>query len=233
MSSRAVLVCEALSKHIGSRVVLSDVAFSLSAGGILAIVGDNGQGKSTLLRVIAGVLTPSGGRLVRFGEVVGQDSRGDPRIGFIGHESFLYGVLTLEENLLLYGRLWGVSHLSERISSAIKQVGLHYSRHDLISRYSRGMTQRAALARLLVQRPALWLLDEPFSGLDWAGREMLKNLLREVSGCGAAILITSPRAADEADAADVTAVLEWGRLVRWRGHAPNGAWVSCAPGAMV
>ena len=160
-----------LKKDYGEKRVLRGLDFRLERGGFLVVTGANGSGKTTLLRLCAGLAVPTGGTL----EV--EPERGS--IGFLGHEPLVYRELTVLENLDLYGRLYRVPERRERIGMLLERFGLWESRAVRAGKLSRGQLQRLALCRSLLHKPELLILDEPFSGLDEAGAELLD---RELAG---------------------------------------------------
>ena len=160
-----------LAKDYGEKHVLRGLDFELERGGFLVVTGANGSGKTTLLRLCAGLAIPTGGSL----EV--EPERG--AIGFLAHEPLIYRELTALENLDLYGRLYRVPERRERIGMLLERFGLWESRRERASKLSRGQLQRLALCRSLLHKPELLILDEPFSGLDEAGAELLD---RELAG---------------------------------------------------
>jgi heme ABC exporter ATP-binding subunit CcmA len=166
-----VIKAERLEKRYGEKVVLRALDFELERGGFLVVTGPNGSGKTTLLRLCAGLAIPSAGTL----EV--EPERGG--IGFLGHEPLVYRELTALENLDLYGRLYRVPERRERIGMLLERFGLWESRSLRAAKLSRGQLQRLALSRSLLHRPELLILDEPFSGLDADGAELLD---RELAG---------------------------------------------------
>jgi len=166
-----VIRARGLAKDYGEKHVLRGLDFELERGGFLVVTGANGSGKTTLLRLCAGLAIPTGGSL----EV--EPERG--AIGFLGHEPLVYRELTALENLDLYGRLYRVPERRERIGMLLERFGLWESRRERASKLSRGQLQRLALCRSLLHKPELLILDEPFSGLDEAGAELLD---RELAG---------------------------------------------------
>jgi len=166
-----VIRAAGLEKDYGEKRVLRGLDFELERGGFLVVTGANGSGKTTLLRLCAGLAIPTGGTL----DVVPE--RG--AIGFLGHEPLVYRELTALENLDLYGRLYRVPERRERIGMLLERFGLWESRRERASKLSRGQLQRLALCRSLLHKPELLILDEPFSGLDEGGAELLD---RELAG---------------------------------------------------
>jgi len=166
-----MIVARQLEKRYGEKLVLRGLDFELERGGFLVVTGPNGSGKTTLLRLCAGLAIPSGGTL----EV--EPERGG--IGFLGHEPLVYRERTVLENLDLYGRLYRVPERRERIGMLLERFGLWDSRGLRAAKLSRGQLQRLALCRSLLHKPELLILDEPFSGLDADGAELLD---RELAG---------------------------------------------------
>src|SRR5207244_6120228 len=154
--------------------VLRGIDLDLPRGGVLLVTGPNGSGKTTLLRLCAGLALPTEGEL----EVA--VDRG--RLGYLAHEPLVYRELTALENLELYGRLYRVPERRERIGMLLERYGLWDVRHDRVASYSRGMTQRLALCRVLLHAPALLVLDEPYTALDAQGAELLDAQLGELHG---------------------------------------------------
>ena len=166
-----MIVARQLEKRYGEKLVLRGLDFDLPHGGFLVVTGPTGAGKTTLLRMCAGLAIPSGGTL----EV--DSERGG--IGFLGHEPLVYRELSVLENLDLYGRLYRVPERRERIGMLLERFGLWDARRERASALSRGQLQRLALCRALLHTPELLILDEPFSGLDADGAELLD---RELAG---------------------------------------------------
>jgi len=198
--------------------VLRGASLTLPAGRCLAILGPNGSGKSTLLRVLAAALRPRRGRV----RICGADPFTDPstrgRIGFVGHEPMLYGGLSVTENLHLLAVLYVLADGRERAAHLCHLLGIDRPT-TLVRSLSRGSQQRAALARALLHRPAVLLLDEPFTGLDLGVADRLDRLLREFCRDGGAIVMTTHSAAEALRVADDAAVLIGGRLSALNGLA--------------
>ena len=169
-----VLTARRLGKRYGEKRVLRGIDLALPRGGFLVVTGPNGSGKTTLLRICAGLAQPTEGTIERSAE------RG--QVGYLGHEPLVYRELTALENLELYGRLYRVPERRERIGMLLERFGLWEARHERVASYSRGMTQRLALCRVLLPEPELLVLDEPYSALDEAGAELLDAQLAELRG---------------------------------------------------
>ena len=177
----AALQVDGLERRYGERAALDGVSFTLEEGQTLGLFGPNGAGKSTLLRVLATLLRPHGGSVRVLGAALpGEAWRVRGRVGYVGHEPLLYRELSGRENLLFYARLHGVDEA--RVEELIEAVGMQRRARDPVRELSRGMVQRLAVARAVLHDPPLLLLDEPYSGLDLAARELLEPLIGRTSG---------------------------------------------------
>lgn len=160
-----MITARSIEKRYGERRALRPVSFELPRAGFLLVTGPNGSGKTTLLRLVAGLATPSRGKLA----IDAQRSE----VGLLAHEPLVYRELTALENLELYGRLYHVAERRERIGMLLERFDLWDARHERAGAYSRGMLQRLALCRALLHEPKLLILDEPYSALDTAGAQLL------------------------------------------------------------
>jgi heme ABC exporter ATP-binding subunit CcmA len=211
----AELAVEALAidRYFGSAVALRAASLRLEPGARLAIFGPNGAGKTTLLRVLATLLAPSAGQL----RIFGLDPSRAPaevrrRIGVVGHRTYLDESLTAAENLAFYARLYGVADVAGRIGEVLADVGLVSRRDQRVGVLSRGQQQRLALARALLHRPDLLLLDEPDTGLDAAGLDLLAAAF-ERPGDRPSVVFTSHRPELAAALASRAILLVGGRTV--------------------
>jgi heme exporter protein A len=168
-----VIRARGLEKRYGEKRILRGVELDVAAHESLVVTGPNGSGKTTLLRLCAGLAAPSRGEL----ELT--VPRG--RIGYLAHEPLVYRELTALENLELYGRLYRVPERRERTGMLLERFGLWEARHARAGSFSRGMLQRLALCRALLHEPELLLLDEPYSGLDDEGTQLLDRELGELA----------------------------------------------------
>ena len=169
-----MLTARRLGKRYGEKRVVRGIDLELPRGGFLVVTGPNGAGKTTLLRICAGLAQPTEGTIER--------SAARAQVGYLGHEPLVYRELTALENLDLYGRLYHLPERRERIGMLLERFGLWEARHERVASYSRGMTQRLALCRVLLHAPELLVLDEPYSALDEAGAELLDAQLAELRG---------------------------------------------------
>jgi ABC-type multidrug transport system ATPase subunit len=166
-----VIRARGLERRYGAKRVLRGLDLDVARGDFTVVTGPNGSGKTTLLRLVAGLAAPTGGELR-----VDVDRA---QLGFLGHEPLVYRELTAIENLVLYARLYRVPEARERTGMLLERFGLWDARNERAATYSRGMLQRLALCRALLHEPSLLLLDEPYSGLDAQGAELLDRELAE------------------------------------------------------
>jgi heme exporter protein A len=211
--SRAVEV-RGLNKFFGRRLALRDVSLEVNHGESLVVLGPNGAGKTTLIKVLATIMRPSSGEII----IDGQRHNRQPeeirrRIGVVTHETFLYGGLTTYENLEFYGRVHGLPDLKKRIEEIVSLVGMRSRLHERVGALSRGMQQRLSIARSLLHRPSLILLDEPETGLD---RQALGGLWELVRGEGVekrTVILTTHNLERGLDFADRVVILDRGAVV--------------------
>jgi heme exporter protein A len=177
---------ENIDKRYGGLYALRDVSLEIAPGECVALAGRNGSGKTTLLRVASRLVRPSAGKL-SFPDAATPTA---VRCGYVAHSTMVYDELTAEENLLLFARLQQVNQPAARAEALLREVGLYDRRGSLVRTFSRGMRQRIAIARALLHRPPILLLDEPATGLDPLGFEWLARTLRDLSASGCTIVMS-------------------------------------------
>lgn len=206
-----------VSRRLGGRPVLRDVSLELRSGEGLALHGANGAGKTTVWRILAGLLRPHGGRVLWQGRPLGEDDwpAARARTGVVGHALMAQPALSGMENLVFFARLNGVPAAIRASGDWLARVGLVHVAERPLGTYSRGQRQRFALARAFLHEPDVALLDEPFAGLDTSGAALLEELLAEHYARGGAALVIDH---DEDRAARITS-----RSVRLAGGRVDGA----------
>ncbi len=179
-----------MSKMLDDKFILRGLTFSVGQGESVALLGANGTGKSTAFKCIAGLMKPTAGKVNVEGKNFMKNRMELARkIGYLGHESFLYSKLSPLENLMFYGKLYKMDRVKERSEKVLKEVGLHYFREVPIQSFSRGMTQRLAIARVLLTDPDILLLDEPHTGLDQEAAAFLNGIVLEKQQSGKTIML--------------------------------------------
>ncbi len=217
-----LLVATGLEQRYAGRAVLAGIDLTVEAGTFSVIAGANGAGKTTLLRVLAGLVRPSRGEV----RLEGTPLRGNPgvrsRFGMVGHQSQLYGQLTVRENLELAAALFRLPR--SVVGESLASLGLERVERTEARRLSRGTAQRVAIARALQHRPPLLLLDEPMTGLDVDAADRVRTLLSERRQTGATILVVTHQLAEVWPLATRALVLQGGRWVH-DGPATTGVAV--------
>ncbi len=203
-----------VTKRFGPKIVLNGLDFGADKGEFVALLGPNGSGKTTFLRVLASLSRIDLG-VVRIADYQLPNQAAAVRrcLGFVSHQPLLYGDLTAEENLRFYGRMYNLADLDRRIAEILDLVGLYPRRKDLVRTFSRGMQQRLAIGRSVLHRPQVLLFDEPHTGLDQDASAMLDHVLRDVAREGRTIVMTSHDLARAVDLASRFDVLSGGKIV--------------------
>jgi ABC-type multidrug transport system ATPase subunit len=206
----------AIGKRFGRLAVLRGVDLEVGAGEVVGLVGANGAGKTTLLSIVAGLEQPSEGER-SFGsstDAAGADLHRRARMALVTHTAQVYPRLTAHENLQLFVELRHAAGFDATDPDPLlERLGLGEARDRLAGTFSRGMLQRLALARALLGRPDLLLLDEPFTALDRPGRALLSRVILEERARGAAVLLSSHDFDAIGATTDRVVLLEGGRLV--------------------
>jgi len=222
---QSYLEIQGLKKSFGLKPILRSVDLELKQGERKALMGANGAGKTTLLRILAGLTAPGAGVVHIAGLHLTRDAQRVRQIvGFVGHQPYLYDELTAFENLLFFGRMYAVKDAQQRARALLHRVGLEKRVRERINTLSRGQLQRLALARALLHSPRLLLLDEPDTGLDEQGNELLKELLDEHVAQGGAALFATHQLAHALKLGDSIVTLDKGRIVSTCGNGDGTSY---------
>ncbi|HET9040143.1 MAG TPA: heme ABC exporter ATP-binding protein CcmA [Gemmatimonadales bacterium] len=209
-----LLAARGLRRSFGRLRVLHDIDLSLAPGEVLAVAGPNGAGKSTLLRILAGLMRPTAGEVRVLGQpLTGDAARVRRAIGLLSHQSLLYDDLTLAENLAFVARLYGLARPAEAARAALDAAGLAGRADESPRRLSRGLLQRAAIARALLHGPRVLLLDEPFTALDAVSADRLRAMLEARRAEALGLVVVTHHLAEVWDVATRVAVMVEGRWV--------------------
>jgi ABC-2 type transport system ATP-binding protein len=192
---------------------LKALDLEIKQGEVFGLLGPNGSGKTTTIKLLLGLLFPTEGQALVFGKDATDVSK-NHRIGYLPEESYLYRFLNAEETLEFYGRLFDMprKELDRRVDELIHMVGLDRARKRQLKEYSKGMTRRIGLAQALINEPELVLLDEPTSGLDPIGTREMKDLIIRLKNEGKTVVMCSHLLADVQDVCDRIAILHQGEL---------------------
>jgi len=211
----------ALNKSFGWRKVLNGLDLKVRKGRFLTLFGPNGAGKTTLTRIICTLIRPDSGEII-VNDFNTKDDASEVRrcIGVVSHNPYLYEELTGPENLRFYGRLYGIpsNDVNRRAKKLIDEMALTPWKTDPVSSYSRGMKQRLSIARALIHKPSVLILDEPFSGLDVSSTDALIHILHRFHEDDQTVLMTTHDLTIGLSLSDEFAILHGG-TIRERGES--------------
>jgi ABC-2 type transport system ATP-binding protein len=192
--SPPVIRAEGLSKHFGDFKAVNAISFAVAAGEIFGFLGANGAGKTTAIRMLCGLLTPSGGQATVAGFDVGtQPEEIKRRIGYMSQKFSLYEDLTVRENICFYGGVYGLptADIRRKTTELLQRLGLEAERDTLVGSLPLGWKQKLAFSVALLHDPAVVFLDEPTGGVDPITRRQFWDLIYEASARGVTIFITT------------------------------------------
>ena len=207
-----MITVEKITKRFGNKTALNQIQFNVEKGEIFGFLGPSGAGKTTLINILTGQLKADEGTT----QLLGKDTKDlTPEdlahIGLVGDSSGYYEKLSLEKNLIVYAKIYGLPN--SRVDEVLEQVGLLESKKTIAEKLSTGMRQRMFLARALLNRPELLFLDEPTSGLDPMTSKKIHRLLEELKEAGTTIFLTTHDMVEATELCDRISLLNQGDLV--------------------
>ena len=210
----AVVQASSLTRTFGDRVAVRDLSISLQEGEIVALLGPKGAGKTTTLRMLAGLIPPSTGSIDLLGVPLTSSSSDHLRrhVGLLTETPGLWERLSVRMNLLTYARLYGITKPQAAVERALTLVSLMDRIRDVAGTLSKGLRQRLALARALLHDPPIVLLDEPTSGLDPASARHVRDVIADLRRQGRSLLVSTHNLAEAEELADRIAILNTGLL---------------------
>ncbi len=208
-----MILIEKLTKRYGEATIFEQVDLTLHPGTISGLVGENGCGKTTLMRCICGFTKPTEGRVTVLDQVIGKDVDFAPSTGVIIENSGFLNHYSARQNLALLADISGKAD-KRRIDEVIRLVGLDPDSKKHVGKYSLGMTQRLAIAQAIMEDPDILILDEPFNGLDKQGQADIHELLQSLKAQGKTILLASHSAGDISRACDMIFEFLHGKITR-------------------
>ena len=208
-----MILIEKLTKRYGEATIFEQVDLTLHPGTISGLVGENGCGKTTLMRCICGFTKPTEGRVTVLDQVIGKDVDFAPSTGVIIENSGFLNHYSARQNLALLADISGKAD-KRRIDEVIRLVGLDPDSKKHVGKYSLGMTQRLAIAQAIMEDPDILILDEPFNGLDKQGQADIHELLQSLKAQGKTILLASHSAGDISRACDMIFEFLHGKITK-------------------
>lgn len=208
-----IIEARGVTKSFGNHLAINGVDLKVVKGESVVIFGPNGAGKTTLIKILATIMNPTSGRLLIDGMSPKDNAEGiRRRIGVITHQTFLYSMLTAYENLEFYSRLYDVPRARERIHEVAGLVAMTARLHDRVGTLSRGMQQRLSIARSLLHRPTLMLLDEPETGLDQQAISVFREVLQAADGQKRTVVLTTHNLERGLELSDRLLILARGKI---------------------
>jgi ABC-2 type transport system ATP-binding protein len=196
-------------------IAVKNLHLTIQPGEVYGLLGPNGCGKSTTLKILLGLVTPNSGRALIFGKD-SREYRSRRDVGFLPENPYFYKFLTAAETLAFYGKICGLSGkiLATRIDELIELVGLGDARDRRVGGFSKGMLQRIGLAQALIQDPGLVVLDEPTAGVDPAGSHQIRDLILDLKKRGKTVLLTSHLLEQVQEICDRVGIMARGEMIR-------------------
>jgi heme exporter protein A len=214
MGGTAMIDIKGLTKQADNKLILRGIDLSIQQGETIAILGPNGAGKSTLLKVLSTLIKPTTGQVMINGLNLKKNQLEIKKLfGYLPHSSLLYDQYSPLENLIFFGKLYGVNHPEKRATELVKEVGLSFFLNEPVKNFSRGMIQRIAIARAIVHEPKILYLDEPHTGLDQGAIAILNNVIVSMKEKGTTTLMVTHDFKQAAEICDRILIMKNGKIV--------------------
>jgi len=214
MVAAPALRLSGLTRSFRGKRAVDGVDLTVGRGEIMGFLGPNGAGKTTVMKMIMGLVRPDGGEIELLGVSGGAGSREVRlKVGYLQEKPSIYPEMSGRAYLDFFARLYGVPRPAERVAEALGRVGLSDAADRALGTYSRGMQQRACLARVMLHEPELLLLDEPTLGLDPSGVVEMREILREMRAAGTTLFFSSHQLAEMERICDRVAFMKDGRII--------------------
>jgi len=203
-----------LTKQADNKLILRGIDLSIPQGETVAILGPNGAGKSTLLKVLSTLIKPTTGQVMINGLNLKKNQLEIKKLfGYLPHSSLLYEQYSPLENLVFFGKLYGVKNPEERAIKLVKEVGLSFFLNEPVKNFSRGMIQRIAIARAIIHDPKILYLDEPHTGLDQGAIGILNHVIVSMKEKGTTTLMVTHDFKQAAEICDRILIVKNGKIV--------------------
>lgn len=208
-----IICVDGLIKEYAGTKVVDGVSFSVNKGEIYGLLGRNGAGKTTIMKILLGLANPTSGKVSILGKdmSVNSEKKVLKKVGCIIENPGFYSNLTGTENLEIFAKLRGLDQ--DSVKKALELVNLPYKDKKLFSKYSLGMKQRLAIANAIMHNPEILVLDEPINGLDPIGIAEVRELLKKLKESGVSILISSHILSELENVADRISIIDFGKMI--------------------
>lgn len=214
MENPCAVKTENLKRSFGHVEALKGVDLDVPSGSFVTIFGPNGAGKTTLIKILSTLIKPTSGKaFIKGTDIVKNGDAIRSEIGLISHNTFSYNDLTPYENLVFYGKLYGLTDLKSRVEELLEEVGLSHRRNDPVRTFSRGMQQRLSIARTMLNNPSIIFLDEPYTGLDQHASKILTDILKKLHKEQNTILMITHNLKQGLDICDEVMIMAAGKIV--------------------
>lgn len=208
------LTIEHLTKRFIDHDTVNGISLTVNPGEIVALKGQVGAGKTTLIKLAAGLLQPTSGAITVMGEqLIPGNPANAPRLGVVFREEGIYGRLTTREYLTFFQRLYGTP--AERVDEVIRQAGLIDRQNQVLKKFNDNLASRIRTARALLHQPSLLLLDDPTLGLDLETTEIIRKMILKAASDGSAVLLATSSYEEAASLADRIGIMSKGRIETW------------------